>query len=220
MAMKKNDFAEVEYTGIIKDDNIVFDTTQEKVAKDNDLFNENSDYGPVIICIGQEHVLKGLDEALIGKEPGEFKVELKPEQAFGNKDAKLIQLIPTSKFKKQKIQPMPGLQVNIDNVFGIIKTVSGGRTLVDFNHPLSGKEITYDIKVNKIVSDDSEKIKAYLKLGFGIKDCNVEVKEGNAKVNLKQELNDAVKEGMNKKLTGIIPNIKKIEFVIEKEQKK
>ena len=221
MAIKLKDFVEVEYTGRLKEDSIIFDTTSEKIAKENGIFNENADYGPVTICIGQEHVLKGIDNALIGKGEGsEYKIELKPEQAFGNKDAKLIQLIPTSKFRQQKIQPMPGLRVNIDGVFGIIKTVSGGRTLVDFNHPLSGKELSYDVKINKIVNDDTEKARAYLKLAFGIKGCEIEIKEGNARITIKKELNKKTKDDLNKKITEVIPVIKEVEFVIEKEGKK
>jgi len=220
MVIKIKDFVEIEYTGKIKEDNIVFDTTSEKIAKENNMFNENVDYGPVVVCVGQEHVLKGIDNVLVGKEPGEFKIDLKPEEAFGKKDAKLIQLIPSSKFKQQKIQPVPGLQVNIDGIFGIIKTASGGRTLVDFNHPLSGKELSYDVKVNKIVNDDNEKVKAYLKLVYSIKDCEVKIEEGNAKVEVKTELNQKVKEEANKKITEAIPTIKKVEFITEKEEKK
>jgi len=220
MAIKKNDFVELEYTGRIKEDNMVFDTTNEKIAKDNELYNESFDYGAVTVCIGQEQVLKGLEDALVGKEPGEFKIELKPEHAFGNKNAKLIQLIPTSKFRKQKIQPVPGLQVNIDGVFGIIRTVSGGRTLVDFNHPMSGKEISYDVKIIKMVNDDAEKVKAYLKQTFGIKEADVKVENGNAVVSVNKELDEKTKEEINKKITEVIPTIKKIEVATKKEQKK
>ena len=147
--VSKKDFIEIEYTGKLKDENVVFDTTDETVAKENGL-ESHSGYGSVIICVGEEQLLKGLDKNLEGKETGkEYDIELKPEDAFGNKNAKLIQLVPTSKFKQQNVQPMPGMQLNIDGVVGTIKTVSGGRTLVDFNHPLSGKVLTYKIKINK-----------------------------------------------------------------------
>lgn len=219
MPIKIKDFVEIEYTGRVKEDSTIFDTTDEKIAKENNMFNDHADYGSIVICVGQEHVLKGIDAALIGKEPGKFKIDLKPKQAFGNKDAKLIQLIPTSKFKQQNMQPVPGLQVNIDGVFGLVKTVSGGRTLVDFNHPLAGRELSYDVKVNKMVTDDKEKVKAYLKLAFGIKECEVKIEDGNAKIEIKTELNEKIKEDANKKIAELIPTIKKVEFVIKKEEK-
>ena len=220
MKIKIKDFVEIEYTGVIKEGNVIFDTTSEKVAKENNLFDKDADYGPVVICIGEEQVLKGIDSALVGKEPGEYKIELNAEQAFGNKDPKLIQLMPTSKFRQQQIQPVPGLQVNIDGIFGIVKTVSGGRTLVDFNHPLAGKDLIYNLKVNGILDDDKKKIIAYLKMAFGIKNCEVELEGGNARAELKSELSEKLKKEMEKKIMDAIPSIKKIEFVIEREGKK
>ena len=213
--MKKGDFIELEYTGKVKDMDLVFDTTSEKEAKENNIHDAKASYGPVVICIGQNHVIKGLDEQLEGKEPGKkYHIELSPEQGFGKKNAKLIQLVATSKFIKQKINPMPGLQVNIDGMMGMIRTVSGGRTLVDFNHPLAGKELAYDFKINKIVKDDEEKLNALLKLQLNLKDTKVVIKEGNATIdlNIKQELPKPIEEKLTEYVKEIIPSIKKIEF--------
>ena len=213
--MKKGDFIELEYTGKVKDMDLVFDTTSEKEAKENNIHDAKASYGPVVICIGQNHVIKGLDEQLEGKEPGKkYHIELSPEQGFGKKNAKLIQLVATSKFIKQKINPMPGLQVNIDGMMGMIRTVSGGRTLVDFNHPLAGKELAYDFKINKIVKDDEKKLNALLKLQLNLKDAKVVIKEGNATIdlNIKQELPKPIEEKLTGYVKEIIPSIKKIEF--------
>jgi len=214
--ISKKDFVEIEYTGKLKEENVIFDTTDEKVAKENNL-NANASYGPAIICIGEEQLLKGIDKNLEGKETGkEYDIEIKPEDAFGKKNAKLIQLIPTNKFKQQNIQPMPGMQLNIDGMVGTIKTVSGGRTLVDFNHPLSGKELVYKIKINKKVTDDKEKLTGYLKLSLGTKDFDIEINNNNAKVSLKKEIPKEAQENLSKKITELIPNIKNVEFAITK----
>lgn len=216
--ISKGDFVEIEYTGKIKEDGAVFDTTYEKVAKENHLHGH--DFGPIVICIGEEHVLRGIDKNLEGKETGkEYDINLKPEDAFGSKNAKLIQLMPTNKFKQQNIQPMPGLQVNIDGIAGTIKTVSGGRTLVDFNHPLAGKELVYHVKVNRKVTDDKEKLKGYVKLSLGTKDFSAEVKESNAKITLKTDIPEEAKDEISKKLAELIPSIKKAEFSTEKKAK-
>ena len=227
--IKNHDFIEVEYTGRIKEDNSVFDTTSADVAKENDLYNEKSSYGPIVVCVGENHLLNGLDKKIEGKESGkEYDFELSPEEAFGKKDAKLIQLIPTNKFKQQNIHPMPGLQVNIDGLLGLIKTVSGGRTMVDFNHPLSGKDVLYKIKISRIVADDKEKLLAMLKLSFGDedKDFKVELREGTANVEFKQQMHEPssaptplvpeeAKKQLNEKITKLIPSIKQIVFTIE-----
>jgi FKBP-type peptidyl-prolyl cis-trans isomerase SlyD len=217
MKIEKGDFVEIEYTGKIKDDNTVFDTTDEKIAKENNLHGH--EYGPAIICIGQEQVLKGIDDNLLGKEVGkEYGMDIKPEDAFGSKDSKLIQLIRAGKFKQQNIQPMPGLQVNIDGMVGTIKTAGGGRTLVDFNHPLAGRELSYVVKVNKKILDDAEKLKGFIKISLG-PDCQAEVKESNAKISLKSGLPSEVQDNLRKKITELIPKLKKIEFVFQGAEK-
>jgi FKBP-type peptidyl-prolyl cis-trans isomerase 2 len=217
MPLKKHDFIEVEYTGKTKEENIVFDTTDEKTAKGNNIHSPNVEYGPVVICLGEGHILKGLDQKLEGKELGSYRLELTPEEGFGRKDARLVHLIPTSKFRKQSIQPQPGLQINVDGMMGVIKTVSGGRTIVDFNHPLSGRDIIYNIKINRVVNDDKEKISAVLKLSMGLKDAEVTMKEGEANIKLKQNLPKELQENLTKKITELT-GIKKIQFSSEKEQ--
>ena len=185
--VKKRDFIEIEYTGKIKEDNAVFDTTDEKVAKENNLHGH--DFSPAVICVGEKQILEGLDKNLEGKEiGGEYEFDVNPEDAFGKKNAKLIQLIPTAKFKQQSIQPMPGMQLNIDGMVGTIKTVSGGRTLVDFNHPLAGKELSYKVRINKKITDGKEKLNGYIKLTLGTKDFEADIDSGSAKITLKDKI--------------------------------
>jgi len=214
MSIKKNDFVEIEYTGRLKDDNIVFDTTDESVANKNNINSKNTKYGPVIVCVGQQHVVKGLDEFFVGKDVGTFSVEILPENAFGKKDAKLIAMVPTKKFLEQKIQPMPGLQVNIDGVMGIIRAVNGGRTVVDFNHPLSGKIIVYDVKINRLVTDKKEKANALARLYFS-SDVKIFVDGDIAKIESVQDVPGNIVDDFKKQfkeLAGV-----ELEFVKPRE---
>ncbi|MBS3106654.1 peptidylprolyl isomerase [Candidatus Woesearchaeota archaeon] len=216
MSIQKNEFIELEYMG--KADGAVFDTTDKEVAKKEGIASNKAEYGPMLVCVGQGHVLKGLDDALIGKEIDKaFTITLQPEEAFGKKSAKLVRLIPLRKFKEHDITPFPGLQVDIDNMMGTVKTASGGRVLVDFNHPLSGRVVTYEAKIVKKVEDDAEKVKGYLKLILGF-DAKVDIKEGKATAELPFEVPKEVNEEMTKKLKELIPNIKEIAF-IKKEEK-
>ncbi len=217
MAIKKNDFVEIEYTGKLKENNAVFDTTSEKVAKDNNLFSENSDYKPVIICIGKGFLLKGLEDKIDGKELGKHVVDLKPEEAFGKKDAKLIQLIPTKKFHEQQINPMPGLQLNIDGVLGTVRTVTGGRTIVDFNHPISGKDVIYEVEIKRVVTDAKEKINAVLKMMINVKDADIKVEGDKATIKIKQKLPSEVENELKKQIKELT-NIE-ASFTTNKEEK-
>ena len=219
--VKKHDFVEIEYTGRIKEDNTIFDTTEEKVAKENGVYSKNADYEPAVICVGESNVLKNLEEQMIGKEAGkEYTFEIASEDAFGRKNAKLIQLIPTSKFRQQNIQPVPGLQLNIDGVFGIVKTVSGGRCLVDFNHPLAGKDLIYNVKIKRVVEDNKEKIKSLLKMHLSIKDAEIELGDSSANIKTKQSVPKQAQEEFKKTVERTIQDIKNIDFTIPQEKNK
>ncbi len=211
MAIEKKDFVEIEYTGRLKEGNIIFDTTDEKTAKENSIYASNAKYGPIVVCVGEGHFLRGLDKSLEGREPGKHTIELKPEDAFGKKDAKLIQLVPTKKFFEQRINPVPGLQINFDGIIGVVRTVSGGRTIVDFNHPLSGKEVVYEVNIIRVVTDAKEKINALLKTLLAVEDAEVDVKEGKAEINLKKDLPEKVADELKKKIAELM-DVKEVEI--------
>ncbi|MEK6835971.1 MAG: FKBP-type peptidyl-prolyl cis-trans isomerase, partial [Nanoarchaeota archaeon] len=143
MKTKIGDFIELDYVAKTKNDNKVFDLTNEEKAKEFNLYDEKRSYHAIKICLGYNDIIPGLDEALIDKEPGKYVIEIKAEKAFGNKDHSLIKLVPNSVFTKQNIKPFPGLMVNIDGFIGVIRSSSSGRVLVDFNHPLAGKDLVY-----------------------------------------------------------------------------
>jgi len=209
--IKKRDFIEIEYTAIIEDTNQVFDTTDEETAKSANIFDKNQKYKPVIICVGEAQILKGLDDSLIEKDFKEDRITLTPENAFGKKNPKLLHLISQSSFKKQNIHPYPGLQINLDGILGIVRTVTPGRVIVDFNHPLAGKTITYKIKIIREVTNDKEKLDSLL--SFYTKDFKTEINQDEAVIsaNIPKQLQDDLK----KKVTDLIPSIKKV--AIKKE---
>ena len=211
MAIKEKDFIAVTYTGSLKDDKKIFDTNDLELAKKTNTFNPKHSYDPEIICVSQGDVVKGLDESFLGKEVNqEYTVEIAPENGFGKRDAKLFQLVPAKIFKDQNIRPMPGLPITINNMPGLVKTVSGGRILVDFNNPLSGKTILYKVKINKIVTDVKEKAEGYLKLFLGLKQVNIEAKENNLEIKLR--LPENIQEVTKAKLKERIPELKEITF--------
>jgi FKBP-type peptidyl-prolyl cis-trans isomerase 2 len=167
MALKEGDFIRLEYTGKVQETGNVFDTTDENVAEEAGIKLDNKSYGAIPIVVGGGHVLKGLDEALIGMEEGEEKiVEITPEEGFGLRDPKLLQLIPMGEFKKQGMKPEVGMAITSDGTTGIIRSVSGGRVRVDFNHELAGKNLEYNIKVIKEIEDDVEKVKSMIELHY------------------------------------------------------
>ena len=209
MKLKKGDFIEIEYTGKVKETGEIFDLTSEKEAKKHNLYNEKASYGPVIICIGQGDLLKNLDEQLIGKDLKKYTIDIPTEKAFGKKDPKLMKVVSVNIFKKQKISPFPGLRLNIDGIIGTVRSVSGGRIVMDFNHPLAGRNLTYEIKINKIITKSEEKLKGFVALHLG-KNTKIELKNNQAKIHL--DIPDKAKIEIEKRIKNTIKDIKKVTF--------
>jgi len=160
--LKKNDFVELEFIGRVKNEDI-FDTNIKEEAKKINLEIESR---PLIICLGQNMILPAIDEFLIGKEPGKYSLELQPEKAFGLRDRSMIKTMPLKIFLEKETYPQPGMIFNFDNIMGRISAVSGGRVIVDFNHPLSNKTIVYELNIKRILSDLKEKTETLISLFF------------------------------------------------------
>src|SRR3989344_6718218 len=216
MTMQKNDFIEIEYDAFDKDSGRLVDTTSEKKAKEHKIYQEGVKYGGIIICLGFRDVIKGLDDFIEGKEPGEYKVELKPEEAFGKKDSGLIKLMPMNAFIEANIKPFPGLQLNLDGILCTVRSVSGGRVMVDFNHPLSGKTIKYELKIKRKITDLKEKVISLLDLR--LEKYNIEKLE-NGVLEVKSKIRKEFEKSLEKEIQEKIKEIEKVVFLEEKEAK-
>lgn len=211
MKTKEKDFIEIDYVGTIKETEEIFDLTIEKESKNLKVYNPKGEYKPLIICLGKNDVVEGLDKQLIGKEINkEYTIEVPSEKAFGKKNPKLMKIVSTNLFRKQKINPVPGLQVNLGTMIGTIRTVTGGRTIIDLNHPLAGKTLIYKVKINKIITDDKEKLEGFLKLYLSLKEADVSLNEGTATIN--KEIPKEIVENLEKEIKERIPTIKHIKF--------
>ena len=181
--VKKGDFVELDFVGRIKATGRIFDLTVEDVAQKEGL-NRDAKFEPMIACIGSGQLIAGFDENIDGKEVGaEFEFDLPPEKAFGRKNPKLIQLTSLQILKKQNINPVPGMRLNLDGALATIRSVSGGRVILDFNHPLAGKELHYWVKIQKIVADKKKQVESITKM-LGIP-CEVSVKEKTSQTSKK-----------------------------------
>lgn len=157
--ISKNDFIEMDFTGTIADTNEIFDTTIKQDAKNSNLNINAEKLKPFIFSVGNKMLPQGFDENIEGKELNkEHEIILAPEKAFGKRNPQLVKMIPTKHFHEQQINPQRGMQLSLDGQLVKILSSSGGRTLVDFNHPLAGKKIKYKYKAHKKISDDETKI--------------------------------------------------------------
>jgi len=209
MKVQKNDFIEIEFTG--KANGEVFDTTNKQEAKEIGI---DADVKPIIISVGNQMLLKGLDELIEDKEiEKKYTIHLKPEKAFGPRNPKLIRTIPMKAFKEQNMNPVQGMTLQLDNHIAKILSVSGGRVIVDFNNPLAGKEVDYNFKILRKVTDNKEKINSLQDFFFKQR-FEFNVNEKDKKVIFKDE---KIKHFVNmiaekfKEITGF-------EFVVEEKK--
>ncbi len=217
----KHDFIELDYTGKLVDGR-VFDTTRKEIAEKSQLQSHNKTFDPITICVGESQVIAGFDEALVGKEIGkEYSVTVPMAKAFGKKDVKKVQLVPLATFKEHKLNPHPGQQVDFDGKIGTVMRISGGRVMVNFNHPLAGRDLVYEFKIKSKIEKDSTKIAAFIAniLQMDKRFITVEMKEATASIKIPFEMPKPLQDAITKKLTEVLPKVKSLEFKATEQHK-
>jgi FKBP-type peptidyl-prolyl cis-trans isomerase 2 len=216
--MKSGDFIYIDYIGKIKDTEEVFDTTKEDVAKTKGVFDAKTKYKPVPIVVDADFIIKGLNDALKEMKVGEKRViEITPDKAFGSRDQNLVKLIPEVKFKEQDVDVSPGSFVTISGLKGKVISIDGGRVKVDFNHPLAGKTLEYDLEIVRDIKELKEKVEAivYYFTNLENDDMKTTVVENCVDVEIIKRvgISREVKERMANTITKWIDEINKVRFI-------
>jgi len=132
----------------------VFDTTDAEVAKKNGTFDPKRKYGPLTIITGEHELLPLIEKELEQMKVGEKReVKLTAKESFGERKADLVRVVPVKLFHDQKMKPVPGLVISAGNAYGKVQSISGGRVRVDFNHPLAGRDVEYEVKIEEEIID-------------------------------------------------------------------
>jgi FKBP-type peptidyl-prolyl cis-trans isomerase 2 len=157
----KKRMIKVSFTGKELLEGTVFDTTSAEEAKKAGAFDPKRKYHPLTIIVGEMEMLPKVEKELEGMKAGENKkIKLSTKEGFGDRDTKFVIVMPLKNFIDQKINAVPGLiirgEMNGQLQTGKVQSVSGGRVRVDFNHPLAGRELEYEIKVEKEITDKKE----------------------------------------------------------------
>jgi peptidylprolyl isomerase len=163
MALQKGDFILINYTAKVKETNEVFDTTVEETAKKEHLQKEGEIYEAKLIVIGEGWVLKTLDDSLATMETSTpATVEISPEKAFGQRDPEKIKQVHLKKLAEKGINPALGMRIEFGGKNAVIRSIGAGRALLDFNPPLAGKTLVYDVTVCKKLETPEERIGAII----------------------------------------------------------
>jgi FKBP-type peptidyl-prolyl cis-trans isomerase 2 len=163
----KNNIIEIDL--IVKDSNTkeLLDTTMENIAKEGNIHSQDVKYIPLKIIFGRGELLASVEDYIKDMAIGQTKsFSLSKDKAFGDKDPNKVRLMQLNDFKKEKINPEPGMHVNLGNEQGKVISVSGGRVKVDVNHELSGRDLDYTITLKSIFTSNKEKADALIEKIF------------------------------------------------------
>ncbi|MFO7830993.1 MAG: peptidylprolyl isomerase [Desulfuromonadaceae bacterium] len=143
---KKGDTVKVHYTGRLENGEI-FDSSDGKT--------------PLNFIVGQREVIKGFDEAVEGMIVGEEKtVTIEPEKAYGKSKDELIQKVQRSEMP-EGLDYSVGNQIEITKQDGslfyvMVKEISDTDVSLDANHPLAGKRLVFDLRMEDIVPAEKQ----------------------------------------------------------------
>ena len=163
MALQKGDFIIIDYVAKVKETGEIFDTTNEEVAKKEHLYKEGDIYEPKLVVIGEAWVLKALDESLATMEIGKpTSAEIPPSKAFGDRDAEKVRRVPLRQLLAKEITPSIGLRIEYGGKMATVRAIGAGRVLLDFNLPLAGKTLVYEVTVQKKLETAEEQVAAII----------------------------------------------------------
>ena len=214
-----SDFLELDFD--IYANGVLINTTSPKLIKEKNL--KHLVPKPQTIILGKDMILKKLDDEILKGENSKT-LELKPEDAFGKFDNKLIATYSENTFKEQKLRAVVGMAYNFDGRVGVVKSVQRGRILVDFNHLLAGKNIKIEYNVLKKVEDLKSKIIFVLENILKVPKNSFEVKEEKSKLNLNfaSELNkikDFILSSLKQNIIDLDDSKLNFEFTIKSKPK-
>ncbi|AGF79540.1 FKBP-type peptidyl-prolyl cis-trans isomerase [Desulfocapsa sulfexigens DSM 10523] len=142
--VQKNDSVTVTLVGTL-DNGTVFESVEKSA--------------PLVLTLGVEGVPKPIQRTLVGMQVGEMRrVRLDAEEGeFGIRRSDLLQEIPKNQFSKT-IEPKVGLvlSMNVDSggvthqVPATIVELKENSIMIDYNHPLAGHPLNYEITVIEI----------------------------------------------------------------------
>lgn len=138
--VKSGDTIKVHYTGKLQDGTI---------------FDSSSDREPLEFTIGNKQIIPGFEDAVVGMAVGDSKtVTLTQEEAYGSYREDMIAVVERNQFP-ENINPEIGQQFQVpqengETVVVTVTEMTDENVTLDGNHPLAGKDLTFDIELVEI----------------------------------------------------------------------
>lgn len=115
---------------------------------------------PARFVMGDGSLTEAFERCLLGLEEGESKsFDLEPEQAFGMPNPDNIYYLDRSKFSADAPAEVGAIiaftQPDGAELPGIVREVAGDSVTIDFNHPLAGHKVTFEVEIIEVGEGDS-----------------------------------------------------------------
>ncbi|MBL4833811.1 MAG: FKBP-type peptidyl-prolyl cis-trans isomerase [Pseudomonas sp.] len=121
-----------------------------------EVIDTTTDKKPATFKVGDGSLLPGFEQSLFGLKAGDQRsLQIEPERGFGPGNPQNIQSMPRDQFNEMELEP--GLMVIFRDAAGgempgMVKTIHDTTVDVDFNHPLAGKTVTFDVEILDVKS--------------------------------------------------------------------
>ena len=136
----------------IKEENSVVGIEYELTeAGGSEVLDSNKGGAPLEFIIGKGQLIPGLEKALVGMNVGDTAdILVKAEEAYGLRDEEAVQELPRDQFEGielEKGMSLYGQGQNGETIQVNVVDFDDNTVKVDFNHPLAGKDLMFNVKV-------------------------------------------------------------------------
>ena len=130
---------------------------------DGEVLDTSADHEPLEFLQGQGQIIRGLEQALYGMGVGDEKsVMVAPADGYGELDSDAFALVPANTFPPD-LELTPGKRLHLRDQSGQVLTayvndVRPDGVLLDFNHPLAGETLHFDVRIATLRLAPSEEL--------------------------------------------------------------
>jgi FKBP-type peptidyl-prolyl cis-trans isomerase SlpA len=127
------------------------------LLEDGAVVDSNFEGKPATFSIGDGNLLPGFEETLIGlQKDDQREFVVPPEKAFGQHNEQNLQRVSMDNFDELELEPgaMFSFQNGDGELPGVVVEIVDGEVMVDFNHPLAGKNIIFQVKIMDVTPEN------------------------------------------------------------------
>ena len=122
--------------------------------ENGDVVDSTFDKSPATFKVGDGNLLPGFEVALYGFKAGDKRsLQIEPENAFGQPNPQNVQVMPRGQFQGMELSE--GLLIIFNDAAnaelpGVVKAFDEQQVTIDFNHPLAGKTLSFDVEIIEV----------------------------------------------------------------------